>query len=46
MSVFWKGCRTTKVNEDFGLKTDGKQYKTCTKCRNKKIKKIEEEEKY
>ena len=44
MSVFCKGCRKTKVNEDFGLKTDGNQYKTCIKCRNKKIKNIEKEE--
>ena len=44
MSVFCKGCRKTKVNEDFGLKTDGNQYKTCITCRSKKIKKIEEEE--
>ena len=44
MSVFCKGCRKTKDNEEFGLKTDGNQYKTHIKCRNKKIKKIEEEE--
>ena len=44
MSVFCKGCRKTKVNEDFGFKTDGNQYKTCITCRYKKIKKIEEEE--
>jgi len=44
MSVLCKGCRKTKVNEDFGLKTDGNQYKTCIKCRNKKIKNIEKEE--
>jgi len=42
MSVLCKGCRKTKVNEDFGLKTDGNQYKTCITCRSKKIKKIEE----
>ena len=34
----------TKVNEDFGLKGNGHQYKTCITCRNKKIKQIEEEE--
>ena len=44
MSVLCKGCRKTKVNEDFGLKTDGNQYTTCIKCRNKKIKNIEKEE--
>ena len=44
MSVLCKGCRKTKVNEDFGLKTDGNQYKTCITCRSKKIKKIEEKE--
>jgi len=44
MSVFCKGCRKTKVNEDFGLKDNGTQYKTCVKCRSRKIKKIEEEE--
>ena len=44
MSVLCKGCRKTKVNEDFGLKDNGTQYKTCIKCRNKKIKNIEKEE--
>ena len=44
MSVFCKGCRKTKVNEYFGVKDNGVQYKTCIKCRSKKIKKIEEEE--
>ena len=44
MSVFCKVCRKTKVNEDFGLKGNGTQYKTCIKCRSKEIKKIEEEE--
>ena len=44
MSVFCKGCRKTKVNEGFGLKDNGTQYKTCIQCRNKKIKKIEEKE--
>ena len=43
MSVLCKGCRKTKVNEDFGIKDNGTQYKTCIKCRSKKIKKIEEE---
>ena len=43
MSVFCKGCRKTKVNEDFGLKDNGAQYKTYGKCRNKKVKKIEKE---
>ena len=44
MSVFCKGCRQTEVNEGFGLKTDGNQYKTYITCRNNKIKKIEKEE--
>ena len=44
MSVLCKGCRKTKINEDFGLKDNGTQYKTCITCRNKKIKKIEEKE--
>ena len=44
MSVLCKGCRKTKVNEDFGLKDNGTQYKTCIQCRNKKIKKIGETE--
>ena len=44
MSVLCKGCRKTKVNEDFGLKTDGTQYKTCITCRHKKIKKREKYE--
>ena len=44
MSVFCKGCRKTKVNDDFGFKYNGTQYKTCIKCRSKKIKKIEEKE--
>ena len=44
MSVLCKGCRKTKVNEDFGLKDNGTQYKTCLTCRNKKIKKIEVKE--
>ena len=43
MSVFCKCCRKTKDNEEFGLKTDGNQYKTCMKCRNKKIKKPDDE---
>ena len=37
MSVFCKGCRTTKDNEEFGLKADGTQYITCMKCRYKKL---------
>ena len=41
MSSFCKGCRKTKDNEDFGIKEDGSQYKTCTKCRNRKNKPIE-----
>ena len=44
MSVLCKGCRKTKVNEDSGLKDNGTQYKTCIKCRNKKINKKEEKE--
>ena len=43
MSVFCKGCRKTKDNEEFGLKDNGNQYKTCMKCRNKKHKEPEEE---
>ena len=41
MSPLCKGCRKTKDNEDFGIKKDGSQYKTCTKCRNRKNKPIE-----
>ena len=33
MSVFCKGCRKTKDNEEFGLKANGTQYKTCMTCR-------------
>ena len=44
MSVFCKGYRKTRINEDFGLKDNRTQYKTCIHCRSKKIKKIEEEE--
>ena len=40
MSVFCKGCRNTKDNEEFGLKANGTQYK---EIRNKKNKKPEEE---
>ena len=36
ISVFCKGCRKTKDNEEFGLKA-GTQYKTCMKCRYKKL---------
>ena len=43
MSVFCKGCRKTKDDEEFGLKANGTQYKTCIKCRNKKNEKPEEE---
>ena len=43
MSVLCKDCRETTGNEDFGLKADGNQYKTCITCRSKEIKKIEEE---
>ena len=43
MSVFCKGCRETQDNEEFGLKADGTQYKTCIKCGNKKNKKPKEE---
>ena len=44
MSVLREGCRKTQDNEEFGLKTDGNQCRTYIKCRNMKIKKIEEEE--
>ena len=44
MSVFCKGCRKTKDNEEFGLEADGNQYKTCMKCRERKQKKSEEDE--
>ena len=37
MSVFCKGCRKTKDNEEFGLKADGNQYKTYMKCKCKKL---------
>ena len=37
MSVFCKGCRKTENNEEFGLKANGTQYKTCMKCRYKKL---------
>ena len=36
MSVFCKGCRKT-INEEFGLKADGNQYKTCMTCKYKKL---------
>ena len=36
MSAFCKGCRKTKDNDEFGLKYDESQYKTCMKCRYKK----------
>ena len=34
MSVFCKGCKKTKDSEDFGIKKDGSQYKTCVMCRD------------
>ena len=34
MSVFCKGCKKTKDNEDFGIKENGAQYKTCVVCRD------------
>ena len=37
MSVCCKGCRKTKDNEEFGLKANRTQYKTCMKCRYKKL---------
>ena len=36
MSVCCNGCRKTKDNEEFGLKADGNQYKTCMTCKYKK----------
>ena len=42
MSVFCKGCKKIKDNEDFGIKNNGSQYKTCMKCRERKHKKTEE----
>ena len=36
MSVYCKGCKGTKDNEDFGIKNNGTQYETCVRCRNKK----------
>ena len=41
MSVFCKGCKKTKNNEDFGMNNNGSQYKTCVKCRERKQKKPE-----
>ena len=41
MSVFCKGCKKTKNNEDFGMKNNGSQYKTCVKCRERKQKQPE-----
>ena len=35
MSVFCKGCKKTKDSEDFGIKNDETQYKTCVRCRDK-----------
>ena len=42
MSVFCKGCKKNKDNEDFGTKNNGTQYKTCVKCRERKHKKPED----
>ena len=33
MSVFCKSCNKTKDSEDFGIKNDETQYKTCVRCR-------------
>ena len=38
MSVFCKGCKKTKDNEDFGMKSNCSQYKTCVKCREREQK--------
>ena len=35
MSIYCKGCKTTKDNEYFGIKNNGTQYKTCVRCRDK-----------
>ena len=35
MSVFCKSCNKTKDSEDFGIKNDETQYKTCVRCRDK-----------
>ena len=34
MSVYCKGCKKTEDNEDFGIKNNGTQYKTCVRCRD------------
>ena len=44
MPAFGKCCKKNKDNEDFGLKADGSQYKTCVNCRERKRKKTEEKE--
>ena len=36
MSIYCKGCKKTKDNEDFGIKNNGTQYKTCDTCINNK----------
>ena len=41
MSVFCKGCKTNKDNEDVGMKNNGTQHKTCVKCRERYHKKPE-----
>ena len=41
MSVFCKGCKKNKDNEDFGIKNNGTQYNTCVKCRERYHKKPE-----
>jgi len=43
MSVLCSGCKKTKDNEDFGIKEDGSQYKTCVTCRSKDKKRVEQE---
>jgi len=43
MSAFCKGCKKTKNNEDFGMKNDGSQYKTCVTCRDYDKKRVEQE---
>ena len=42
MSVFCKGCKKVKDNEDFGITNNGSQYKTCMKCRERKHKNTED----
>ena len=38
MSVLCKCCKKTTYNNAFGLKTNGSQYETRMKCRDKKLK--------